>query len=328
MAAPTGHRVAGAQGNAVGRGQEDRVCRKLGVSVEGPVAEGRDSSAASQAGSRQTAEAELPAAADLGENPGRGAVAAWLCHGPLDGAPGRGGDRKTVSGAVSPQPHVAALSGAGVELPEASEAGPGTQRSGDRVLEATRVATYKKRPESLGPIWSFSTRAASCSSLTSSAPGRRAGRPPGCRWRATGPKSRPSRRWGCPPNEGVWRCMCDSIPIRTFERRRWPSSFGTSCATSGAPWSCCGIGDGPTGPTPSNDCWPATGACTPIRSPATRPNLTPDEFVWTKLKRSVANSVPSDLGHLKRLLQPAVRRLRRSQRLLWSCIHASDLPWP
>jgi hypothetical protein len=42
----------------------------------------------------------------------------------------------------------------------------------------------------------------------------------------------------------------------------------------------------------------------------------------------VANSVPDDLKHLKRLLHPPLQRLRQSQKLLWSCIRASDLPWP
>ena len=62
--------------------------------------------------------------------------------------------------------------------------------------------------------------------------------------------------------------------------------------------------------------------------PCYAPELNPDEFIWAQLKRTVANSVPEDLGHLKQLLQPDVQRLRRSQRLLWSCIRASELPWP
>jgi transposase len=63
------------------------------------------------------------------------------------------------------------------------------------------------------------------------------------------------------------------------------------------------------------------------RFPGYAPELNPDEFVWNHLKRAVANSAPSDLGDLKRLLHPPLQRLRQSQTLLWSCIHASDLPW-
>lgn len=63
------------------------------------------------------------------------------------------------------------------------------------------------------------------------------------------------------------------------------------------------------------------------RFPGYAPELNPDEFVWTLLKRAVANSVPKDTAHLKRLIHTPLMRLRQSQTLLWSCIYASDLPW-
>jgi transposase len=64
------------------------------------------------------------------------------------------------------------------------------------------------------------------------------------------------------------------------------------------------------------------------RFPGYAPELNPDEFVWTQLKRSLCNAIPKDLAHLRRLLLRApVLNLRRSQRLLWSCSLASDLPW-
>jgi transposase len=62
--------------------------------------------------------------------------------------------------------------------------------------------------------------------------------------------------------------------------------------------------------------------------PAYAPELNPDEFVWTKAKRHLSNSTPQDLGELKQHLRRSIQRLQRSQRLLWSCIFASDLPWP
>jgi len=62
--------------------------------------------------------------------------------------------------------------------------------------------------------------------------------------------------------------------------------------------------------------------------PGYAPELNPDEFVWNHLKRAMANSVPTDLRHLKQLIHRPLQRLRQSQRLLWSCIHASELPWP
>lgn len=65
----------------------------------------------------------------------------------------------------------------------------------------------------------------------------------------------------------------------------------------------------------------------PYPFPGYAPELNPDEFVWNHLKRALANSVPKDLRHLKQLIHCPLQRLRHSQRLLWSCIHASDLPW-
>jgi len=63
------------------------------------------------------------------------------------------------------------------------------------------------------------------------------------------------------------------------------------------------------------------------RFPGYAPERNPDEFVWNLLKRAVANSNPQDLAHLKRLIHGPLMRLRQSQKLLWSCIYASDLPW-
>ena len=64
------------------------------------------------------------------------------------------------------------------------------------------------------------------------------------------------------------------------------------------------------------------------RFPAYAPELNPDEFVWTKAKHSLANGAPKDIVELGRRLRSTIHRVRHSQRLLWSCIHTSELPWP
>ena len=61
--------------------------------------------------------------------------------------------------------------------------------------------------------------------------------------------------------------------------------------------------------------------------PAYAPELNPAEYVWNRTDRALANSAPEDLAELRHHLDASVRRLRRSQDLLWSCIYASDLPW-
>jgi len=62
--------------------------------------------------------------------------------------------------------------------------------------------------------------------------------------------------------------------------------------------------------------------------PAYAPELNPDEFVWTQAKRALSNGVPKDIAELGRHLRRSIYGVRNSQKLLWSCIHASDLPWP
>lgn len=62
--------------------------------------------------------------------------------------------------------------------------------------------------------------------------------------------------------------------------------------------------------------------------PAYAPELNPAEFVWTQADRELANGAADHLAELRHDLDAAIRRLRRSQPLLRSCIYASDLPWP
>jgi transposase len=62
--------------------------------------------------------------------------------------------------------------------------------------------------------------------------------------------------------------------------------------------------------------------------PAYAPELNPDEWVWTKFKHDLANGAPEDLEQLDAQLRRSFRRVHGSQQLLWSCVLASDLPWP
>jgi transposase len=61
--------------------------------------------------------------------------------------------------------------------------------------------------------------------------------------------------------------------------------------------------------------------------PPYAPELNPDEHVWRQMKHALANSIPRDVRHLRRQLNRPLRRLQRSQRLLWSCIKASEIPF-
>jgi transposase len=61
--------------------------------------------------------------------------------------------------------------------------------------------------------------------------------------------------------------------------------------------------------------------------PAYAPELYPAAYVWGQADRALANGAPDALAALRHSLGTAVRRLRRSHNLLWSCLYASALPW-
>jgi hypothetical protein len=60
---------------------------------------------------------------------------------------------------------------------------------------------------------------------------------------------------------------------------------------------------------------------------ATRRSSIP-EFVWRQAKRELANTDHDGLVPLTLHVVRSLQRIGRSQPLLRSCLHASDLPWP
>lgn len=65
----------------------------------------------------------------------------------------------------------------------------------------------------------------------------------------------------------------------------------------------------------------------PYFFPGYAPELNPSEYVWNRMKDDVANGVPKDTKNLQNHLRSSSGRLKRSARLLWSCVRASELPW-
>lgn len=61
--------------------------------------------------------------------------------------------------------------------------------------------------------------------------------------------------------------------------------------------------------------------------PSYAPELNPAEYVWNQTDRALANSAPKDLVELEKMLDDSEQKIKRSQKLLWSCIYASRLPW-
>lgn len=64
------------------------------------------------------------------------------------------------------------------------------------------------------------------------------------------------------------------------------------------------------------------------RFPAYAPELNPVEQVWTHGKRDLSNSADENVGQMGTHLRRSLQRVQNSQRLLWSCIEHSELPWP
>jgi len=61
--------------------------------------------------------------------------------------------------------------------------------------------------------------------------------------------------------------------------------------------------------------------------PTAAPELNPTEFVWTQVSEYTANTAPHNSTELRANVLAGVARTRRSQRRLWDCLFASDLPW-
>jgi len=61
--------------------------------------------------------------------------------------------------------------------------------------------------------------------------------------------------------------------------------------------------------------------------PTCAPELNPMEFVWTQVSESTASTAPHNASELSTNVRRGVARTRRSQKRLWACLYASELPW-
>lgn len=61
--------------------------------------------------------------------------------------------------------------------------------------------------------------------------------------------------------------------------------------------------------------------------PTAAPELNPTEFVWTQVSESTASTAPHNSSELQTNVRRGIARTRGSQKRLWGCLDASDLPW-
>jgi transposase len=64
-----------------------------------------------------------------------------------------------------------------------------------------------------------------------------------------------------------------------------------------------------------------------IQLPAYAPELNPSEFIWAQADEHLSSRVIRNLAQLNHEVAQSLCRTRKSQRLLWACIKASNLPW-
>lgn len=103
------------------------------------------------------------------------------------------------------------------------------------------MASYKKKPKNLEPIWCFSMKAAFCWSPVSPEPGHPVDRRLFCGALAADRRFRQSPAYAFPQKGSGSHSMPSSTATRISGRLRWSVSLGTSSNICGDTWSFFGI---------------------------------------------------------------------------------------
>lgn len=61
--------------------------------------------------------------------------------------------------------------------------------------------------------------------------------------------------------------------------------------------------------------------------PTYAPELNPDEFIWNRSKKTLANFCPQTLDELGFKVRETLLKISRSEHALRSCVKQSELPW-
>src|SRR3972149_11402483 len=127
----------------------------------------------------------------------------------------------------------------GLELSEAGAPSHSTRRGVYCTLEEGCVATFKKKPENLAPIWLSSTKADFCSFPTFVKRGLPGGRPRSCVIAKTMIAFPPSAHLPSRPSVSTWGSSWNTMPS-TSRVWKFSHSCKTSCVTFQVRSSCCG----------------------------------------------------------------------------------------
>jgi hypothetical protein len=167
----------------------------------------------------------------------------WILHRTLDLATDRAVDREGVRRALSHRPCLEVdVARIGMELSETGTSSDRARRGGNPTMEEDHVARDKKKPHDLGPIWSSSTKAASCSFPTSAGRGPRRVKLRSCGTATNEIGSPPSRASRFRRDDIAWGSMFTCTPT-TLQARRSSCFFATFCNIYEGTWSFFGTAD-------------------------------------------------------------------------------------
>src|SRR3990172_1474300 len=176
--APPGRRAPQRWPRGEGSGPEDRLLSRIRQPLAGRGPDRRHGCDPGQTSPRQAAALDRPTTNAAVEPAPEGGHGPRVLHGPVDPASGGRGHRQNLRGSLPPRPRLEDPARGGVELSETGAPGTGAGRGCNKAVAGRAVAPYKKTPEKPGGALFSSTRAASCSSRWSAAPGRPAARRP------------------------------------------------------------------------------------------------------------------------------------------------------
>ncbi len=239
-------------GQAVSRRGHGSWCiSELGCTVAAIIPGRRQTRLACEAIARPNTAVEPATEGAPGPTASSRSAGGGIYHQPLDIAPHRGGHPSRVWRQLYRSECLETDAGHGVELPKAQQTRSGAQRKGHSVLEAARLASHKKKPQHLEPTWASLTKAGSCLSRRSPAPGPRRDKPRFSRQQAIGPRSRPSPFSRSHPNAGGWDCIVGFTPTRTFALNKLSNSWRIFFVISEVTWFFSGTGAYHIGPNVS-----------------------------------------------------------------------------
>jgi len=228
--APGGSPVEG--GQAVSRRRHDPWCiTKLGCTVAAGISKSGQTRTACEAIARPNTAIEPATEGALGPTASSRPAGGRTYDQPVDIAPHPGAHPSGVWRQVYHTECLETDAGHGLELPKAQQTRSGAKRKSHSVLEASRLASHKKKPQNLEPTWASLTRAGSCSSRLFLARGPRREKPRSFLQRAIGQRSRPSPFSLSHPNTGGWECIVDFTRTRIFAPSRLYNSSPLSSAT-------------------------------------------------------------------------------------------------